>query len=403
MSTQTDTHTVEEFLGKVASDVAATAHAATVSLGDKLGLWAALAQGPATSDELAARTGYDARYLEDWLSAQYVSGYCGRADDGRFALTEAQSAVLADPSAATYLASAETVVGVLYKDDALAAEAFQSGRGVGWHEHDGDLFSGTERLFRPGYAANLTSSWLPALDGVVERLEHGIAVADVGCGHGASTILLAQAYPNSTFAGFDYHEPSIQAARERAAEAGVGDRVRFETASADSYPGHRYGLVCIFDALHDMGDPVGVARHIRQTLTEDGSLLLVEPMAGERIEDNANPTGRLFYSVAPYVCTANARSQRGPHELGNQVPDTLGQSCSPMRGSAISVAPRKRRSIGCSRRDHSEKEGTRECADDVAAHHGRGRRSRGRGVRAGADPPGRCPIGIGLRAGRDRR
>ncbi|HVL83119.1 MAG TPA: methyltransferase domain-containing protein [Pseudonocardia sp.] len=317
-----DTAAVEQFLGTVATDVATTFHAATVALGDKLGLWAALAERPVTPDELAARTGCDARYLSDWLAAQYVSGYCVRDDDGRFRLTEAQAAVLADPAAPTYLAGAAVLAGVLFKDDPVVGEAFRTGSGIPWHAHHDDLFTGTERLFRPGYAANLVASWIPALDGVAQRLTAGTTVADVGCGHGASTILLAQAYPDSEFLGVDYHRPSIEAARERAAQAGVGDRVRFEAAGAADFPGERYGLVCVFDALHDMGDPVGAARHIRAALADDGTFLLVEPMAGERLEDNVSPVGRMFYSAAPFICRPHARSEHGPHELGNQVPDS---------------------------------------------------------------------------------
>lgn len=317
----TDQHPVEEFLGKVASDVATAFHAASVSLGDKLGLWSALAEGPATAAELAKRTGCDARYLEEWLNAQYVSGYCEHGEDGRFRLSPAQAAVLADPTAATYLAGATTLAGVLFKDDALTVESFRTGRAVAWHEHHEDLFTGTERFFRPGYAANLVPSWIPALDGVAQRLADGIRVADVGCGYGASTILLAQAYPASEFVGYDYHDESIRAARERAVDAGVADRVRFDVAGAGDYPGTGYGLVCIFDALHDMGDPVAAARHINESLADDGTFLLVEPMAGDSLDDNVSLAGKLFYSVSPFVCTPSARSQHGPHELGNQVSD----------------------------------------------------------------------------------
>lgn len=323
MTTQIDIQTdVEQFLGTVATDVAAAFHAASVALGDKLGLWAALAQSPASPAELAQRTGCDPGYLSDWLAAQYVSGYCRRHTDGRFALSPAQAAVLADPDAPTYLAGAAALAGVLFKDDALAIEAFRNGRGIGWHEHHPDLFSATERLFRPGYAANLVGSWIPALDGVAGKLDRGLTVADVGCGHGASTVLMAQAYPNSRFVGIDSHPASIAAARERAATAAVTDRVEFLVAGAADYPGSDYGLVCIFDALHDMGDPVGAAAHIRGSLTPDGALLLVEPMAGERLEDNVGIVGRMFYSCAPIVCRPHARSEHGPHELGNQVPDS---------------------------------------------------------------------------------
>ena len=321
-TTAVDPTEVERFLGAVAGDVATTFHAASVALGDKLGLWAALAQAPATAEELAERTDCDARYLQDWLAAQYVSGYCERADDGRFRLNPAQAAVLADPSAPTYLAGGAVLAGVLHKDDALAVEAFLTGIGVPWSAHHDDLFSGTERLFRPGYAANLVAAWIPALDGVAERLTRGTTVVDAGCGYGASTILLAQAYPASEFLGVDVHPGSVQAARERAVEAGVADRVRFAVAGAADYPGTGYGLVCVFDALHDMGDPVGAARHIRESLAPDGTFLLVEPMAGERLEDNVSVVGRMFYSAAPFICRPHARSEGGPHELGNQVPDS---------------------------------------------------------------------------------
>lgn len=321
-TTEVDPAELEAFIGQVAADAATAMHAASVSLGDKLGLWAALAKGPATTAELAERTGLDARYLDDWLKAQYVSGYARHdRNSGRFSLTPAQAAVLADPAAATYLAGASTLAGVLYHDAPLAINAFRTGAGVGWHRHHDDLFTGTERLFRPGYAANLVQSWIPALDGVEDRLLSGARVADVGCGFGASTILLAQAYPNSTITGFDYHEASIEAARQRAQEAGVADRVRFEVAAAADFPGTGYDLVCIFDALHDMGDPVGGAAHIREVLAPGGTFMFVEPMAGETLDDNVNVVGRMFYSVAPFVCTAHARSQGGPLALGNQVAD----------------------------------------------------------------------------------
>jgi SAM-dependent methyltransferase len=319
--TPAGTADLEAFMGQVSGDVAAAFHAASVSLGDKLGLWQALAGGPATPAELAARTGYDPRYLTDWLRAQYSSGYYVRDAEGRYALTSAQAAVLADPSAGTYLAGATTLAGVLFRDGQLALEALRNGRGVAWHEHHPDLFSATDRLFRPGYAANLVSSWIPALEGVSGRLERGISVADVGCGFGASTILMARAYPNSTFVGYDYHQPSVDAARERAEAARVADRVRFEVAGAADYPGTGYGLVCVFDALHDMGDPVGAAGHIRRSLDPEGTFLLVEPMAAGEEAGSVDPVSRLFYSATLFVCTANARAQGGPQELGNQVPD----------------------------------------------------------------------------------
>ncbi len=209
------------------------------------------------------------------------------------------------------------------KDEEKVCEAFRTGKGLGWHEHHHDLFHGTERLFKPGYVANLVSQWIPALDGVHEKLTSGCSVADLGCGHGASSILLAQSYPNTTVAGFDYHPASIDIARKRAAEAGVSDRVSFEVASAQNFPGSGYDLVCIFDALHDMGDPVGAARHIRQALAPDGTWLLVEPMAGNQLDDNVNPVGRIFYAASTTICTPAAQAQPGGFALGNQVPEDV--------------------------------------------------------------------------------
>jgi 2-polyprenyl-3-methyl-5-hydroxy-6-metoxy-1,4-benzoquinol methylase len=214
-----------------------------------------------------------------------------------------------------------TIAVSIAKDEEKVAAAFRSGEGLGWHEHHHDLFHGTERLFKPGYVANLVAEWIPALDGVDEKLQRGGSVADLGCGHGASTILLAQSYPSSKITGFDYHEPSIEIARKRAAEAGVADRVHFEVASAQDFPGRDYDLVCIFDALHDMGDPASAATHIRESLAPDGTWLLVEPMAGERVEENVNPVGRIFYAASTFICTPAAQAQDGGFALGNQVPE----------------------------------------------------------------------------------
>jgi ubiquinone/menaquinone biosynthesis C-methylase UbiE len=228
--------------------------------------------------------------------------------------------VLADDTTPAFLVGAMSITAAMFKDEERVRDAFATGRGLGWHEHVHDLFHGTERLFKPGYLGNLVSSWLPALDGAEARLTAGATVADVGCGHGSSTILLAETYPASTIVGFDYHEGSIDVARKRAAEAGVADRVRFEVASAQDFPGGGYDLVCIFDALHDMGDPVGGARHIRRALSDDGTWLLVEPaLAG--LEPLANPVSRIFYAAAVTVCTPSAEAQPGGYALGNQVPD----------------------------------------------------------------------------------
>ena len=324
--TITDTQTdVEAFLGKVATDAAAVFHSATVVLGDKLGLYKALAGGgPATAAELAGRTGCDERYLREWLHAQVASGYCGYdPETGRFSLSPAQATVLADETSPAFAAGIMALAAAVIKDEErLGRDAVRTGAGVGWQEHHQDLFDGTERLFKPGYVANLVSSWIPALDGVDAKLAGGATVADIGCGYGASTIVMAQAYPHSTFVGFDSHAESIDVARTRARQAGVADRVRFETAAAADFPGHGFDLACVFDALHDMGDPVGAARHIRDALTADGTLLLVEPMAGETVSDNANVVGRIFYSAGMFICVGHAKSQGGRHQLGPLVPES---------------------------------------------------------------------------------
>ena len=314
---------LETFVGRFATDLAAVAHAATIVVGDKLGLYEALAEhGPATAAELADATGCDERYLQEWLSAQAASEYAHYDPaSGRFHLDEVQTACLADPAHPAFMAGGMTVVSSMHKDEERLRAAFRSGDGFGWHQHHDDLFVGTERFFRPGYVANLTSAWIPALDGVEARLHAGASVADVGCGHGASTLLLAEAYPESTIVGFDYHEPSIEVARKRAAEAGLGERVRFEVASAADFPGTGYDLVCIFDALHDMGDPVAASVHIRGALAADGTWLLVEPAAGDRLEDNLNLVGRIFYSASTMICTPASRAQDGAACLGAQAGD----------------------------------------------------------------------------------
>jgi SAM-dependent methyltransferase len=296
-----------------------------VVIGDKLGLYKSLAaHGSVSASELAAKTGYDARLVEEWLNAQYVSGYCDYdASTGLYCLTDEQAAVLADESTPAFLAGAMTLAASLYKDEAKIRDAFQSGGGLSWDAHDHDLFHGVERLFKPGYLGNLVSTWIPALDGVDARLRAGDAsIADVGCGFGASTILLAQEYPHASVVGFDLHDASIAVARDRAADAGVGDRVRFQVASAQDFPGSGYDLVCIFDALHDMGDPVGAARHIRDAMADDGTWLLVEPAAGDDLAGNVNPVSRIYYAGAVGICTPAAQAQPGGFALGNQVPDS---------------------------------------------------------------------------------
>jgi SAM-dependent methyltransferase len=314
-----DQSRLEELLGRFVQDFGATGFAATVVIGDKLGLYQALAAGPATPAELADRTSTHERYVTEWLAAQAASRYVSyHPTSGRFSLSEEQAFALAHEDGPMYLPGAFQVMVAAVKDEPKVTEAFRSGAGVGWHEHDPELFAGTERFFRPGYAANLVSSWIPALDGVQAKLEAGATVADVGCGHGASTIIMAQAYPHSRFVGFDYHQPSIERAQKAASKAGVADRCRFEVAPAHAYPGAGYDLVAVFDALHDMGDPVGAAAHIYQTLAPDGTLLLVEPYADDRLEDNFNPVGRAYYAASTLLCVPHSLSEGPGTALGAQ-------------------------------------------------------------------------------------
>jgi SAM-dependent methyltransferase len=297
------------FVGKFAGDLGAVVAAGNVVIGDQLGLYRGLAAaGPSTAAELAALTGTDARYVAEWLAGQAAGGYVDYAD-GRFSLNAEQALALADPAGPVDVAGAFTLaLGALAAVPAVTA-AFRSGEGVGWHEQASDVFTGCERFFRAGYAAHLVQDWLPALPGIVARLSAGGSVADVGCGLGASTVLLASSFPASRFSGSDYHAESIALATKRAADAGVADRVAFETASATSFSGTGYDLVTTFDCLHDMGDPAAAARHIRSALAADGSWLIVEPMAADTIEGNLNPVGRVYYNFSTLLCLPNARSQ----------------------------------------------------------------------------------------------
>ena len=310
---------LNEFMGRFVNDLGAVAHAATVVVGDQLGLYKKLAEGPADVEQLARRTETDARYLREWLSAQAASGYV-EYDPAteRFSMTEEQAMALAQEGSPAFIPGAFQVSIALFKAIPKMMQVMRTGLGLGWHEHDVSLFHGTERFFRPGYAANLVSQWIPALDGVDARLKAGAVVADVGCGHGASTIIMAQAYPKSTFVGFDYHAPSIEHARGAAAKAGVSERARFEVAKAKDFPGRDYDLVAAFDCLHDMGDPVGAAAHVRASLKPDGTWLIVEPFANDRLEDNLNPIGRIYYSASSFICTPASRSQEVGACLGAQ-------------------------------------------------------------------------------------
>jgi SAM-dependent methyltransferase len=315
-----DQDKLDQFMGRFVGDLGAALSAALVVIGDKLGLYRAIGDGEAvTADELASRTGTDARYVREWLSNQAAGGYVSyHPESGRFFLTAEQSLALAQEGSPAFVPGAFQLATSLIKDEEKITDAFQSGHGVGWHEHHHDLFTGTERFFRPGYAANLVTSWIPALEGVEAKLEAGARVADIGCGHGASTILMAQAYPRSEFVGFDYHEGSIEHALRAAEEAGVEDRVSFEVATAKDYQGEGYDLVAMFDCLHDMGDPVGAAAHVLSTLASDGTWLIVEPYAGDRLEDNLNPVGRVFYGASTLVCTPASRDQEVGLALGAQ-------------------------------------------------------------------------------------
>jgi ubiquinone/menaquinone biosynthesis C-methylase UbiE len=308
-----------DFLHRFVGDLGATAAAGNVVVGDRLGLYRALAERPQRPAELANRTGTSPRYVEEWLRGQAAGGYVEyQPTDGTYSLTEEQAFVLTNPDGPVYAPGAfQLALGALRAEPRIT-EAFRTGEGVGWHQHDAEVFVGCERFFRPGYSANLIASWLPALDGVEAKLRAGARVADVGCGHGASTLLMAGAYPQSTFVGSDYHDESIDQARKRGEEVGVDGRVTFEVAAAQSFNDGPYDLVTTFDSLHDMGDPLGAARHIRSVLKPDGTWMIVEPYAGDSVTDNLNPVGRVYYSLSTFLCVPNALSQNGGYALGAQ-------------------------------------------------------------------------------------
>jgi SAM-dependent methyltransferase len=311
---------LQAFMGQAVNELGATLGAALVVLGDRLGLYKAMADaGPVSSAELADRTSTTERYVREWLNAQAAGGYVSYdARTQRYTLPPEQAFALADAQSPVFLPGAFQGMVAAVRDAHLLTEAFRTGAGIGWHEHNADLFEGTERFFRTGYQANLVGSWIPALDGVEAKLRAGATVADVGCGHGASTILLAQAYPNSKFVGFDYHAASIEQARARARAQGMQEQVRFEVAAATEYPGTDYDMVACFDCLHDLGDPVGAARHVRSTLAGDGTWLIVEPFAADRIEDNLNPVGRVYYAASTLICTPASLAQPVGMALGAQ-------------------------------------------------------------------------------------
>jgi ubiquinone/menaquinone biosynthesis C-methylase UbiE len=318
-----DMNKLNTFIGQFVTDLGAAVHTGMVVIGEKLGLYKALAEGPMNPAQLASRTQTDERYLREWLASQAAGGYITYDDKtGKFSLSEEQSFALANEDSPAYLPGAfELALGSLAAVPRIT-EAFRTGAGMGWHEHVDGVFHGCEKFFRPGYAANLVSTWIPSLRDVQGKLEAGARVADVGCGKGASTILLAKAFPNSKFFGFDYHPESIAGARESARRNGVSDRVTFEVAKAKDFPGTGYDFVAVFDCLHDMGDPIGAAAHVRQSLAKDGTWMIVEPFANDELKDNLNPVGRVYYSFSTLLCTPCSRSQEVGLCLGAQAGET---------------------------------------------------------------------------------
>jgi SAM-dependent methyltransferase len=319
-ATEIDQGKLEAFMGRAVTDMGAIISAPLFLIGEKLGLYKAMAgAGPLTSEEVAERSGAAERYVREWLRNQAAGGYVTYDPvSDRYLLPDEHALALADEDSPFYILGVYDSIASLFADEEKILEAFRSGAGMGWHEHDHRLFRGTERFFRPGYRAHLVSEWIPALEGVQEKLESGAKVADVGCGHGASTILMAEAFPNSEFFGFDYHEASIARAREAAAEAGVAERISFAVASAKDYPGSGYDLVCVFDCLHDMGDPVGASAHVLETLDADGAWMIVEPFANDKVEENLNPVGRVFYGASTTICTPASLAQEVGLALGAQ-------------------------------------------------------------------------------------
>lgn len=319
-----DRSKLESFVMRAVGDLSAAYGGVMVSLGAKLGLYRAMAgAGPVSAGELAQRAGCAERYVREWLNAQAAGGYVDyHAVSDTYELTAEQAMVLADEDSPVYIPHAWNVPASMWFDEPKAIDAFRTGKGVPWGEHDGRLYCGVASFYRNAYRGSLVSEWLPALDGVVARLEAGIAVADIGCGHGHSTLLMAEAFPNSRFHGFDTHAPSIDAARRHAADAALTERARFAVARAVDYPTEGYGLICFFDTLHDLGDPVAAARHAAEALAPDGTVLLVEPFANDRVEDNLSPVARLYYAGSTMLCCAHAISEGGQQVLGAQAGET---------------------------------------------------------------------------------
>jgi 2-polyprenyl-3-methyl-5-hydroxy-6-metoxy-1,4-benzoquinol methylase len=310
---------LNDFLNRFVGDLGATIAAGGVVIGDRLGLYRALAEKPQLPNELAERTGTATRYVEEWLRTQAAGGYVDYDPaGGTYSMSEEQAFAMTDPDGPVFVPGAFQLALATLRAEPEITEAFRTGDGFGWHRHDAEVFAGCERFFRPGYTASLVTSWLPALDGVEAKLLAGARVADIGCGHGASTVLLAQSFPRSTVRGSDCHEGSVEQARVRADAAGVSDRTGFEVATAQTFGGAPYDLVTTFDALHDMGDPLGAARHVRGSLTPDGTWMIVEPAAGASVAENLNPVGRAFYGFSTFLCVPNALSQEGGYSLGAQ-------------------------------------------------------------------------------------
>jgi SAM-dependent methyltransferase len=313
-----DENKLMDFMGRLVTDLGGATMTASMILGDELGLYRAMASGePMTAEDVAAQTSCNARLVREWLNAQAAAGYI-EYFDGCYRLPEEQALALAVADSPVFVAGGAIGLATLFLDMDKQIAAMRGNGAIPWGDHHPSMFAGTEKFFRPGYKANLVPSWLPALDDVVPKLEAGAKVADVGCGHGASTIIMAEAFPSSRFFGFDSHGPSIETSHQRAADAGVGDRVRFEQASAKDYKETGFDLICFFDCLHDMGDPVGAARHARECLADDGTVLLVEPYAGDGVEDNMTPVGRMFYAASTFICTPNSLSQEVGLALGAQ-------------------------------------------------------------------------------------
>lgn len=321
---EVDQEKLHQFVMKVVGDLGASAHGPNVLIGEQLGLYKAIAaNGPVSPKLLAEKTNTNERYLREWLAGQAASGYVEYdASAEKYYMTPEQAYALTSEGNPVYFPGAFYIVSALYKDQRKLADAFRTGKGFGWNEHHNDLFMGTKKFFKPNYVANLLDSWLPSLEGVVEKLRRGALVADVGCGYGASTIIMAKAFPKSKFIGYDYHLESIEGARNDSVTEGVTANTDFEVALAKDFPAREYDLVTFFDCLHDMGDPVGAAKHVFKSLKENGTWMIVEPYAKEDFNDNLNAVGRIFYNASSMICVPASLSQEKGLALGAQASDS---------------------------------------------------------------------------------